>query len=32
MIVKSVGSNGQIELGKEFAGQLVMLDQTTPRM
>ena len=30
MIVKSVGSNGQITLGKEFAGRLVMLDQTAP--
>lgn len=30
MIVKSVGSNGQIALGKEFAGRLVMLDQTAP--
>ena len=30
MIVKSVGSNGQITLGKEFAGRLVMLDQTEP--
>ena len=30
MIVKSVGSNGQITLGKEFAGRLVMLDQTSP--
>ena len=30
MIVKSVGSNGQITLGKEYAGRLVMLDQTEP--
>ena len=30
MIVKSVGSNGQITLGKEFAGRLVMLDQVEP--
>ncbi len=30
MIVKSAGSNGQITLGKEFAGRLVMLDQTAP--
>lgn len=30
MIVKSVGSNGQITLGKEYAGRLVMLDQTGP--
>lgn len=29
MIVKSVG-NGQITLGKEFAGRLVLLDQTEP--
>lgn len=30
MIVKSVGTNGQITLGKEFAGRLVMIDQTAP--
>ena len=30
MIVKSVGRNGQITLGKEFAGRLVMLDQAAP--
>lgn len=30
MIVKSVGTNGQITLGKEFAGRLVMIDQTEP--
>ena len=30
MIVKSVGTNGQITLGKEFAGRLVMLDQIEP--
>ena len=30
MIVKSVGRNGQITLGKEFAGRLVMIDQAAP--
>lgn len=30
MIVKSVGTNGQITLGKEFAGRLIMIDQTEP--
>ena len=30
MIVKSVGRNGQITLGKEFAGRLVMIDQAGP--
>ena len=30
MIVKSVGRNGQITLGKEFAGRLVMIDQVAP--
>ena len=30
MIVKSVGTNGQITLGKEFAGRLVMLEQIEP--
>ena len=30
MIVKSVGRNGQITLGKEFAGRLVMIDQPEP--
>lgn len=30
MIVKSVGRNGQITLGKEFAGRLVMIDRAAP--
>lgn len=30
MIVKSVGANGQITLGKEFAGRLVLVDQPEP--
>ena len=30
MIVKYVGRNGQITLGKEFAGRLVMIDQAAP--
>ena len=30
MIMKSVGSNGQISLGKEYAGRLVMIDQIEP--
>ena len=30
MIVKSVGRNGQITLGKEFAGRLVMINQSAP--
>lgn len=30
MIVKSVGRNGQITLGKEFAGRLVMIEQSAP--
>ena len=30
MIVKSVGRNGQITLGKEFAGRLVMIHQAAP--
>jgi hypothetical protein len=30
MIVKSVGRNGQITLGKAFAGRLVMIDQAAP--
>lgn len=30
MVVKSVGRNGQISLGKQFAGRLVMIDQAGP--
>lgn len=30
MIVRSVGRNGQITLGKEFAGRLVMIDRAGP--
>ena len=30
MIMKTVGSNGQISLGKEYAGRLVMIDQIEP--
>ena len=30
MIVKCVGRNGQITLGKEFAGRLVMIDEAAP--
>ncbi len=30
MIVKSIGANGQITLGKEFAGRLVLVDQPEP--
>lgn len=29
-IIKTVGSNGQISIGKEFAGKLVMIDQLEP--
>lgn len=30
MIVKSVGRNGQVTLGKEFAGRLVLIEQAAP--
>ena len=30
MIVKAVGSNGQISLGKQYAGRLVIIDQIEP--
>lgn len=28
--VKTIGSNGQISLGKEYAGRLVMVDEVEP--
>ncbi len=29
-VIKSVGNNGQISIGKEFAGKLVLVDQVEP--
>ncbi|MCL6633772.1 MAG: hypothetical protein K6T63_14215 [Alicyclobacillus herbarius] len=29
-VIKTVGSNGQISLGKEYAGKLVWLDEIEP--
>ncbi len=29
-VIKSVGGNGQISIGKEFAGKLVLVDQVEP--
>ena len=29
-VIKSVGQNGQISLGKEFAGKLVLVEQIEP--
>ena len=29
-IIKSIGSNGQISIGKEFAGKLVLIEQLEP--
>jgi hypothetical protein len=30
--IKMVGKNGQISIGKEFAGQLVMIEETSPNV